>query len=143
MRLKLLILSLFLTVALVACGGDSTTDESEVITEVITEMVTEVLTEEQTAAVSGSADELPFVDPLDVSGDIVTAGSSTVFPLSEAMAERFRAEGYGGNITIDSIGSGAGYRALLRRGRVGHRQRQPPHSRQRNRVLQRHRPQPD
>jgi phosphate transport system substrate-binding protein len=53
--------------------------------------------------------QLPPVDPLDVSGDIVTAGSSTVFPLSEAMAERFVAEGYGDNITIDSIGSGAGY----------------------------------
>jgi phosphate transport system substrate-binding protein len=44
-----------------------------------------------------------------VSGDIVTAGSSTVFPLSERMAERFQDEGYAGNITIDSIGSGAGF----------------------------------
>ncbi len=52
---------------------------------------------------------LPEVDPLSVTGDIVTAGSSTVFPLAERMAERFEAEGYSGNITIDSIGSGAGY----------------------------------
>jgi phosphate transport system substrate-binding protein len=52
---------------------------------------------------------LPEVDPLSVTGDIITAGSSTVFPLSERMAERFQDEGYGGNITIDSIGSGAGY----------------------------------
>ncbi len=52
---------------------------------------------------------LPAVDPLAVSGDIVTAGSSTVFPLSERMAERFQDEGYSGNITIDSIGSGAGF----------------------------------
>jgi phosphate transport system substrate-binding protein len=52
---------------------------------------------------------LPPVDPLSVSGDIVTAGSSTVFPLSERMAERFLDEGYDGNITIDSIGSGAGF----------------------------------
>jgi len=44
-----------------------------------------------------------------VTGDIVTAGSSTVYPLSEAMAERFQDEGYSGNITIDSIGSGAGF----------------------------------
>jgi phosphate transport system substrate-binding protein len=56
---------------------------------------------------AGSA--LPAVDPLSVSGDIVTAGSSTVFPLSERMAERFQDEGYAGNITIDSIGSGAGF----------------------------------
>jgi phosphate transport system substrate-binding protein len=52
---------------------------------------------------------LPAVDPLAVSGDIVTAGSSTVFPLSERMSERFLDEGYDGNITIDSIGSGAGF----------------------------------
>jgi phosphate transport system substrate-binding protein len=52
---------------------------------------------------------LPVVDPLSVSGDIATAGSSTVFPLAERMAERFQSEGYGGNITIDSIGSGAGF----------------------------------
>ncbi|MBN1285380.1 MAG: PstS family phosphate ABC transporter substrate-binding protein [Anaerolineae bacterium] len=53
--------------------------------------------------------ELPEVDPLSVSGDIITAGSSTVGPLSEAIAERFREDGYAGNITIDIIGSGAGF----------------------------------
>jgi len=53
--------------------------------------------------------ELPAVDPLEVTGDIVTAGSSTVFPLSERMAEVFVEAGYGGEITIDSIGSGGGY----------------------------------
>lgn len=52
---------------------------------------------------------LPGVNPLNVSGDIITAGSSTVFPLSEAMAERFKDEGYAFNITVDSIGSGAGF----------------------------------
>ncbi|MCA9931163.1 MAG: phosphate ABC transporter substrate-binding protein PstS family protein, partial [Anaerolineales bacterium] len=52
---------------------------------------------------------LPAVDPLEVTGDIVAAGSSTVFPLEERMAERFVEEGYAGNITIDSIGSGAGF----------------------------------
>jgi phosphate transport system substrate-binding protein len=52
---------------------------------------------------------LPPVDALSISGDIVTAGSSTVFPLAERMAERFEQEGYQGNITIDSIGSGAGF----------------------------------
>jgi phosphate binding protein len=55
------------------------------------------------------ASELPVVDPLSVTGDIITAGSSTVFPLTERMAERFQNEGYSGNITIDSIGSGAGF----------------------------------
>ncbi|MBI5668346.1 MAG: phosphate ABC transporter substrate-binding protein PstS family protein [Chloroflexi bacterium] len=53
--------------------------------------------------------ELPAVDPLSVEGDIVTAGSSTVFPLTEAVAARFGDEGYTGTVTVDSIGTGAGF----------------------------------
>ncbi len=52
---------------------------------------------------------LPGVNPLAITGNIITAGSSTVFPLSEAIAERFSDEGYAFNITVDSIGSGAGF----------------------------------
>ena len=52
---------------------------------------------------------LPGVNPLQVSGSIITAGSSTVFPLSERMVERFKDEGFMDNITVDSIGSGAGF----------------------------------
>lgn len=48
-------------------------------------------------------------DPANVTGNIITAGSSTVFPLSEAVADLFREEGFSGEITIDSIGSGAGF----------------------------------
>jgi len=59
---------------------------------------------------------LPPVNPLDVKGDIITAGSSTVYPLSEAMAARFRDEGYSGNITVDSIGSGAGFERFCKSG---------------------------
>jgi phosphate transport system substrate-binding protein len=46
--------------------------------------------------------------PDAVSGDIIAAGSSTVFPLAERMKQRFEEEGFAGNLTIDSIGSGAG-----------------------------------
>jgi phosphate transport system substrate-binding protein len=61
-------------------------------------------------AVSDDPDKmLPGVDPAKVSGPIVTAGSSTVFPLSEALAELFKSEGYAGQITIDSIGTGGGF----------------------------------
>ena len=59
---------------------------------------------------SESDDEmLPGVNPLEVTGNIIAAGSSTVYPLSERMVERFKEEGYGGLITVDSIGSGAGF----------------------------------
>src|SRR3990172_7609182 len=78
--------------------------------------------EPTTAAQPTSAGDGPTVDPmaqfspLNVSGDIITAGSSTVFPLSERMAERFRDEGFSGNITVDSIGSGAGFERFCEAG---------------------------
>jgi phosphate binding protein len=53
-------------------------------------------------------DPMAMYLPDAVSGDIVTAGSSTVFPLSERMKQRFEEEGFSGNLTVDSIGSGAG-----------------------------------
>lgn len=52
---------------------------------------------------------LPEVDPAVLSGDIAVAGSSTVYPLAEALAERFNEEGFSGQITIASVGSGAGF----------------------------------
>lgn len=52
---------------------------------------------------------LPDVDATKVSGNIITAGSSTVYPLTAALVERFKNEGYTGNITVDSIGTGAGF----------------------------------
>ena len=52
---------------------------------------------------------LPDVDPLEYpDGEIITAGSSTVFPLSERMAELWTDEG-GVAPSIASIGSGAGF----------------------------------
>ncbi len=59
--------------------------------------------------VAPTEDPLAMYLPENVSGDIVSAGSSTVFPLSERMKQRFEEEGYTGVITIDSIGSGAGF----------------------------------
>jgi len=59
---------------------------------------------------------LPAVDPAQVTGDIVSAGSSTVYPLSERMAERFADEGYAGNLTIDSIGTGGGFERFCKTG---------------------------
>jgi len=59
---------------------------------------------------------LPGINPMKVTGRIVTAGSSTVYPLSEAVAEQFVKEGFGGQITIDSIGSGAGFDRFTKTG---------------------------
>jgi phosphate binding protein len=59
---------------------------------------------------------LPEVNPLEVTGDIISAGSSTVFPLAEKIAENFKSDGYAGNITIDSIGTGGGMERFCKTG---------------------------
>ena len=60
-------------------------------------------------------DPLAVYMPDAVAGAIVSAGSSTVFPLSERMKQRFEEEGFTGEITIDSIGSGAGFERFCQR----------------------------
>jgi phosphate transport system substrate-binding protein len=59
---------------------------------------------------------LPTVDAMIVSGDIGAAGSSTVFPLAEAVALQFKDEGFCRRIKIDSIGSGAGLERFCKTG---------------------------
>jgi phosphate transport system substrate-binding protein len=122
MRLKFLVLLALAALFLAACSGTGSA-EPQVITETVTlevtrvETVVETVTETsvETVTVVETVMEqvevmvLPAVDPLAVTGDIISAGSSTVFPLSERMAERFQEEGYVGNITVDSVGTGAGF----------------------------------
>jgi phosphate transport system substrate-binding protein len=61
-------------------------------------------------------DAMAMYAPDAVSGDIVAAGSSTVFPLSERMKQRFEEEGFSGNLTIDSVGTGAGFERFCKTG---------------------------
>ncbi len=69
------------------------------------------------AATSDDPDKLlPGVDPSKVTGTVVTAGSSTVYPVSEAMVSMFKEDGFTGQITIDSIGSGAGFERFAKAG---------------------------
>lgn len=89
---------------LAACGGGTTVIEPEVD---VPESGGEIAPTEMPAEAEHGM--LPEVNPLELEGDVITAGSSTVFPLSERMAERFKEEGFAGNITVDSIGSGAGF----------------------------------
>lgn len=83
---------------LAACGG-ATTPEAPAV---------EPTSAPPELTAAQSEDPIAMYAPDAVSGDIVTAGSSTVFPLSERMKQRFEEEGFTGNLTIDSIGSGAG-----------------------------------
>jgi phosphate transport system substrate-binding protein len=61
------------------------------------------------ASVEGSAIELPEVDPSTLSGDINIAGSSTVYPLAEVIADNFKKDGFAGNVNLASVGTGGGF----------------------------------
>ncbi len=104
-RVSVLGLLLGLSLLVTACGGAATPTAAPLEPTAVPDQPTVAPTE---SAMMGEV-QLPEVDPLALSGNIVSAGSSTVFPLSERMAERFKDEGFGGEITIDSIGSGAGF----------------------------------
>ena len=97
------VMSLLLT----ACGGAQTTTEAPVVEP------TSAPAQPTAAPVE---DPLAMYAPDAVSGDIITAGSSTVFPLSERMKQRFEEEGFAGNLTIDSVGTGAGFERFCKNG---------------------------
>ena len=105
---KYSVLSLIILVGLTltACGGQAAVAEPQTLVTTAPQVDATEAPAEETDQPEGT---LPMVDPLSVSGDVVTAGSSTVYPLAEAMAARFEDEGYSGQITIDSIGSGGGF----------------------------------
>jgi phosphate transport system substrate-binding protein len=111
-----------------ACGSSATTVAPTTAPEEPTEAVVEPTAEQAADPTATTAPEvtmpeptvmLPEVDPGMLTGDIVSAGSSTVFPLAERMADRFKEEGFTedkGTLTIDSIGSGAGFERFCKTG---------------------------
>ncbi|HNH04890.1 MAG TPA: phosphate ABC transporter substrate-binding protein PstS family protein [Anaerolineales bacterium] len=102
-----------LSFVLAACGAPAAPATEAPVVEP-TEAATEAPTAEPTEA--PTEDPMAMYAPDAVEGDIITAGSSTVFPLSERMSELFQQEGYTGNITVDSIGSGAGFERFCKTG---------------------------
>ena len=98
------------SMVLAACGTPATPVSVETPVSTDAPKATDIPTEAQ------AVDPLALYAPDAVSGDIVSAGSSTVYPLSERMAEVFKNEGFTGNITIDSIGSGAGFERFCKAG---------------------------
>jgi phosphate transport system substrate-binding protein len=71
---------------------------------------------ESTIPVPTGNDEFPEIDPADFSGEINIAGSSTVYPLTVAVAEQFKAEGFSGDINIASVGTGGGFERFCKTG---------------------------
>ncbi|MFO7699708.1 MAG: substrate-binding domain-containing protein [Acidimicrobiia bacterium] len=116
MRRTFWIVAVLAALALVASACSSDSDDTTTTTAASGGETTTTAAgggETTTTAASGGGEELsqwglPIVDPLDVpAGDVGIAGSSTVFPLSVALLDKWIDEG-GPEYSIDSIGSGGG-----------------------------------
>jgi len=86
-KLSIRLSTLGLVLALTACGGGTSTSET---------------TEEGEKASSSGGSGL--------SGDVLVDGSSTVFPISEAMAEEFQKANSDVRVTVGVSGSGGGFK---------------------------------
>jgi phosphate binding protein len=118
-RLALLLAALIVPI-LAACGSAGTTSAPTTASAPTAAAAPTAAMAAPTAATAGGAGEgkvaLPELDPSTVEGNIITAGSSTVFPLTQRMAELFKDEGYTGNVTVDSVGTGAGFERFCKTG---------------------------
>ena len=71
------------------------------------------------AACGGSDDgDTPASAATTLSGTIAIAGSSTVFPISEAVAEEFSKANPGLRVNVASTGTGSGGRAMCQEGTI-------------------------
>jgi len=112
--------SMFVIIAmsflLAACGGATPTKAVVEPTFAPTEAVATMAEPTTAATEAPTEDAMAMYAPDAVSGDIIAAGSSTVFPLADRMKQRFEEEGFGGNLTIDSVGTGAGFERFCKNG---------------------------
>ena len=112
---KLLIVSLVMAVLVSACTSTTAAPTAAPATQAPAAPAPQATAVSEQPGVSNPGEAasgsvfLPEVDPAEVTGAVIAAGSSTVYPLTERMADRFMDEGFAGQITISSIGSGAGF----------------------------------
>ncbi len=113
----LLILFILISSVILSSCGSATPSPAPVATKIANSPTVEQNIEETTTTEDvPEGIVLPEVDPSTLSGDIYTAGSSTVGPLTEAVIEQFVNEGFTGQIKNDIIGSGAGFERFCKTG---------------------------
>jgi len=117
--LFIVLLVTIMSLAAAACAPTGQPTQSATVspTEPVAEPIATTAQAVPTDAVQSTQD--PFdINPADFSGDIVMAGSSTVYPVSEKIVEMFNADGYTGkgNLKLDSIGSGGGFERFCKTG---------------------------
>jgi phosphate transport system substrate-binding protein len=115
---SLMILIVIMSFLLAACGGAATATQAPTQAPAPTEVMPEPTATEAAAepTAAPTEDAMAMYAPDAATGDFVAAGSSTVFPLYERMKQRFEEEGFTGNNTYDSIGTGGGFERFCKTG---------------------------
>jgi phosphate transport system substrate-binding protein len=67
---------------------------------------------------SNTTIKLPNVNPLKLEGELNIGGSTTLYYLSQAIAERFIEEGYPGKVEIASAGTAKGFQIFCSEGKL-------------------------
>ena len=67
---------------------------------------------------SNTGIELPNVNPLKLAGELKIGGSTTLYFLSKAIADRFIEEGYPGKVNIASAGTAKGFQLFCSEGKL-------------------------
>ena len=100
----LLTLCLVLGTLLVACGATTTPSAPNAATTPLASVPTSSV-----AAGAVTRSELPQVNPTAMEGAIHIVGSSTVYPVTEAVVEALQTAGAPTRISVESVGTGAGF----------------------------------
>ncbi len=93
---RLSALALLATIALGACSGAGATASPSAA--------------ESAAASEAAPSEAASEAPADLSGSVTIDGSSTVYPITEAVAEEFQAANSGVQVTVAFSGTGGGFK---------------------------------
>ena len=102
---SIILAAIVLVFTLAACGANNNTNN--------TNSENNASSGAGNASSNASANE-PAEEPAeDLSGEITIDGSSTVYPISQAVAEEFMAKNPGVNITVNVSGSGNGAKRMI------------------------------
>ena len=97
-------LSLVVGALLVACGATTTSSTPNAATTPLSSAPTSSV-----AAGAATRSELPQVNPTAMEGAIHIVGSSTVYPVTEAVVETLQTAGAPTRVSVESVGTGAGF----------------------------------
>lgn len=70
--------------------------------------------QESTTTTTGTTGTTTTAAASDLSGPVVIDGSSTVYPIAQAMAEDFKNDNSGVQMTVNSSGTGSGFQKFIR-----------------------------